>query len=287
MMPERSKWPQGLYERLLAERESAQVDRGEPLDSDAPREPEEEATADQRDTVSDLSLLRDLIRAGGPGNCASSLWFSLLKDRYPSEYETLKAEHLATGNGLHEGFPHTRGFAREEIQHLRVNENLIFCVDQQGFEEYGFFMHEADVLLWALGGAVERGELTLDQLRQYWRPYRRLWPMLYEANLKEWNERLWPRLEGGDYDTPVTTNSFMRKAGGLDIPDAGYLGGHSMSTGDIFEVSGVGALAALREALKGRYRIVLRGDLSDYTSIGPSEAMRLFEEALTSKDASA
>jgi hypothetical protein len=283
-MPEKSKWPKGLYERLLAERESTQVDRGEPLDSDAPREPEQEATADQPEPLSDLRLLRDLMRAGGPGNCASSLWFSSLKDRYPSEYETLKAEHLATGNSLHEGFPHTRGFVREELQHLGVNENLVFCVDQQGSEEYGFFMHEADVLLWALGGAVERGELTLDQLREYWQPYRRLWPTLYEANLKEWNEHLWPRLEGGDYDTPVTTNFFMRKARGVGMPDVGYLGGYSMSTGDIFEVSGADALKRLRDALAGSYRIALMEDLSDYTSIGPEEAMRLFESTLTGED---
>ncbi len=46
-----------------------------------------------------------------------------------------------------------------------IRGDLVFCVDQQGYEEYGFFMHEADILLWALGGAAERGELTLNQLR--------------------------------------------------------------------------------------------------------------------------
>ncbi len=187
---------------------------------------------------------------------------------------------------MQEGLRHKRGFAREELKHLDVNEDLIFCVDQQGYEEYGFFMHEADILLWALGYAVEEGDLTLDQMREYWQPYRPLWPTLYETSLREWKEHWWPSLEG-DHDTPVTTTFFMREAANVDIPDVGYLGGYSMSTGDIFEVSGVGALAALRKALAGSYRIVLREDLSDYTSIGPSEAMRLFEETLTSEDASA
>ncbi len=59
-----------------------------------------------------------------------------------------------------------------------------------------------------------------------------------------------------------------------------------MSTGDIFEVRGADALAALREALKGSYRIVFEEDLSNYTFIGFQKVMQLFEETLTSEDAS-
>lgn len=289
-MADKPKVWEELYERLLEDKEAEERRGGKPLgsfrilDSRELRELEEKAPADRPEYVRDLFSLYRLIRHGGPDNCASSMWFRFLKDQYPAEYEMLKAEHLGEGRSLQEGLRHKRGFAREELKHLDVNEDLIFCVDQQGYEEYGFFMHEADVLLWALGKAVEKGDLTLEQMREHWQPYRHLWPTLYETNLQEWEEHWWPSLEG-DNDTPVTTAFFMREAENVDIPDVGYLGGYSMSTGEIFEISGADALAALREAFKGKYRIVLEEDLSNYTSIGPQEAMQLFEETLTGKKA--
>ncbi len=288
-MAEKSERPKGLYgrlleeKRLLPEKEAEEGSEGKPLapsrlpDSRVLKELEEKAIPARPGYMRDLRSLHSLIEHGGPDNCASSMWFRSLKDQYPAEYEMLKAEHLGEGKSLQEGFRHGRRFAREQLEHLDVNEDLILFV---GYEEYGFFMHEADVLLWALGCAVEKGDLTLDGLRECWQPYRRLWPTLYKANLQEWEEHLWPSLEG-DHDTPVTTAFFMREAENLNIPNAGYLGSYSMSTGDIFEVRGADALAALQEALRGSYRLAPEKNLN-YTSIGPQEAMRLFEETLMS-----
>ncbi len=296
-MPKKPERPKGLYERLLAEkrllgeRGAEEGSGGKPPapsrvpDSPVLKELEEKAIPARPGYMRDLHGLHRLIRSGGPDNWASSMWFGFLRDEYPAEYEVLKAEHLGEGKSLQEGFRHGRRVAREELEHLDVNEDLVFCVDQQGYEEYGFFMHEADVLLWALGGAVKRREFTLEQLREYWQPYRHLWPRLYEASLKEWNERLWPNLEG-DYDTPVTTNFFIREARGVYIPGAGDQGRYSM-WGDIFDVSGADVLAALREGLAGSYRIILKEDLSDYTSIGPKEAVWLFDSTLTGEDTNA
>ncbi len=293
-MTEKPERPKGLYERLLAEKrllpekEAEEESGGKPLapsrlpDSRVLKELEEKATPARPGYMRDLRSLHSLIEHGGPDNCASSMWFHFLKDHYPAEYEGLKAEHLGAGKSLQEGFRHGRRFAREELDRLDVNEDLIICLDRQGYGEYGFFMHEADVLLWALGYAVEKGDLTLDGLRECWKPYRRLWPTLYKTDLREWEHHWWPSLEG-DHDTPVTTAFFMREAENVNIPDAGYLGSYSMSTGAIFEVRGADTLAALREALKGSYRIASEEDLS-YTFIGPQEAMRLFEETLTSED---
>ncbi len=276
-MTEDQRNPREFEDGLSSESEAEAYGGTQPPGSKTLRELLKKAPADRPEYAQDLLGLHSLIEHGGPDNCASSMWFRFLKDEYPAEYEALKAEHLGEGKGLQKGLPHTRRFAREELEHLDVNEDLIFCVDQQGDEEYGFFMHEADVLLWALGD-----NLTLDQIREYWQPYRPLWPTLYETSLQEWKEHWWPSL-GGDFDTPVTTAFFMREVRNADISDAGYLGGYSMSTGEIFEVCGADALAAVRQALKGSYRIVLEDDLSNYTSVNPQKAMRLFEQTLMSE----
>ncbi len=237
------------------------------------RELLEKAPADRPEYAGDLSSLHDLLSGGGPHNCASSMWFRFLKDHYPAEYEALKAEHLDEGRSLQEGFRHKRGFAREELEHLDIKEDLVFCTESEPDYYYEYFMHEADILLWALGRAVEESDLTLDGLREYWQPYRRRYPALYEASLKEWYEDLWPALSD-DLETPVT-DAFEHEADVLGMPGVGYLGGYSVSTGD------------LREALAGSYKIVPKEDNSDYDfGLSPREAIELFEETLTSKDAS-
>ncbi len=237
------------------------------------RELLEKASADRPEYAEDLSILHSLIEYGGPHNCASSMWFRFLKDHYPAEYEALKAEHLDEGKSLQEGFRHKRGFAREKLEHLDVKEDLVFCTESEPDYYYEYFLHEADILLWALGRAVEEGALTLDGLREHWQPYRHRWPVLYEASLKEWEKHLWPSLNG-DAGTPVT-NAFEHEADILGIPDVGYFGGYSVDSGN------------LREVLAGSYKIVPKEDSSDYDcELSPRQAIELFEETLTSKDAS-
>lgn len=274
------KEPKGMYARLLAE--AAEVRNTNPS---VLRDLLEKAPPNRPEYASDLGSLQNLISCGGPNNCASSMWFRFFRDQYPREYEALKTEHLGKSGSLRGGFRHSREFAREVLEHVDVKEDLVFCTEQGGPGEYSMFMHEADILLWALGHAVNRGDLTLDQLRDHWRPYQSRWDILYEASLEEWEERLWPSLEG-DCDTPVTTD-FEYEVNTLSISDAGYLGSYSMSTGDIFEVYGTEALSALREALAGSYKIILQKDISDYVFTGsessPKEAIQLFERTLANK----
>ncbi len=231
------------------------------------RELLEKAPADRPEYAEDLSILHSLIEYGGPHNCASSMWFRFLKDHYPAEYEALKAEHLGEGKSLQEGFQRGRGFAREEIEHLDVNEDLVFCTESEtGY--YEWFMHEADVLLWALGRAWEEGDLALDGLREYWQPYRRHWPALYEARLKEWYEDLWPSLSGNS-ETPVT-NAFEHEADVLGLPGVGYFGDYDASIED------------LCAAMAGSYKIVVKENSSDYDfGLSPRQVIELFEETLT------
>jgi len=277
------KEPKGMYERLLAEAKEVRKTGGsKKTDSPVLANLLEKATPNRPEYASDLGSLQNLIVRGGSHNCGSSMWFRFLRDRYPGEYEELKTEHLGKGGSLREGFRHSREFAREELEHLDIKEDLVFCTELGEPGEYGWFMHEADILLWPLGNAVERGDLTLDQLREYWRPYQPRWDTLYEASLEEWEEHLWPSLSG-DCDMPVTTD-FEYEAHTLGRSDAGHLGSYSMSTGDIFEVRGAEALEALSKTMTGRYRIVLKEDLSDYDFSGsgsnPEEAIQFFERTL-------
>jgi hypothetical protein len=289
-MGNESRGPRGLYERLLAEKRTlGETGR---YNSGVLRELEETAPSNSPEYIADLVTLYRLIESGGPGNCASSMWFSYLAYRYPDEYDRLKAEHLGKGGRLQEGLRHTRSFSREELEHLDVVEDLVFCTKQG--DEYGLFTHEADVLLMALGSQLETGQMTLEEAIEYWRPYR------------QWCEQLYYPPEPGDDEFMLLTSGgiFAPMPEAIDffveasqyLPASGRFHVHADDLGvrgaevsgppprNVFGVTSKKALNRLAAACSGNYKIILKEDISDYdfTASGssPEEAIKLFERTL-------
>ncbi len=301
---EKPERPKGLYERLLAakrlleEREAEKGSGGKPLASSrVPGSPvlkelEEKATPARPEYMRDLRRLHSLIRSGGPDNWASSMWFGFLRGRYPGEYEMLKEEHLGKGKTLREGFPHGRAFAREELEGVNVNEDLVFCEnlypDEAPEAEYHLFLHEADVLLWALAREVERGRMTAGEAWRTWEPYRRLCPHFYT----EWEGSGWFPTEGWIIENPAATEGFKDDArerlvaGVVAIPEEERRDA-PFPTGGIFQVGSRAALARLSGALSGRYRILVR-DQSEYLdlSFGLRDVVELLDREAIRDDKS-
>lgn len=274
---EKPERPKGFYERLLAKREAEERSGRRPLassrlpDSPVLKELEEKATPTRPGYMRDLHSLHRLLRSGGPDNWASSIWFRFLKDQYPTEYEMLKEEHLGKGKTLREGFPQGRAFAREELEGVNVNEDLVFCEnlypDDAPEAEYHLFLHEADVLLFGLAREVERGRMAAGEAWRTWEPYRRLCPHFYT----EWEGSGWFPNEDWIIENPTATESFeddARKrlvAGVVAIPEEERIDS-PFPIGSIFQVGSRAALARLSNALSGRYRILVR-DQSEYLGL--------------------
>ena len=62
----------------------------------------------------------------------------------------------------------------------------VFCTDltdvpgqdvTEEHRQYHMFMHEAEILMWTLAGAVEGGKATPDEALETWKPYRSIWAL--------------------------------------------------------------------------------------------------------------
>ncbi len=62
----------------------------------------------------------------------------------------------------------------------------VFCTDltdvpgqdvTEEHRQYHMFMHEAEILMWALAGAVEGGKATPDEALETWKPYQYVWAL--------------------------------------------------------------------------------------------------------------
>lgn len=302
-MAKKSDRPKGLYERLLAEkrllveRGTEEESRGKLLassripDSPVLKELEEKATPAQPGYMRDLHSLHRLIKHGGPDNWASSMWFGFLTGQYPGEYERLREEHLGKGQTLREGFRHGRTFAREELEGVNVDEeDLVFCHSAP----YDSFWHEADVLLVAAAREVERGALTPREARRLLEPYRDVLPLIYSDMQKAifdpartgWSkEDSFPRADEVRRNPPASA-IFWYEADDLGIRDVGFT--VWATPHPIFEVMSARALRALREAVAGKYKIVVKNDYGDYIgpSLGLRDAVDLLDQAAISGDKS-
>ncbi|MDP9477064.1 MAG: hypothetical protein M3R38_15495 [Actinomycetota bacterium] len=300
-MAEKQERPRGFYERFLAEKRSLEEKEAEEgsggkslapsraPDSPVLKELEEKATPNQPGYMRDLRSLHRLIRSGGPDNWASSKWFRFLKDRYPAEYEMLKEEHLGKGKTLREGFWHGRAFAREELEGVNVDEDLVFCENlypnDAPVAEYHVFLHEADVLLWALAREVARGRVTAGEAWRTWEPYRRLCPHFYT----EWEDSGWFPTEDWIIENPAATESFKDDAkkclaaGVVAIPEEERRDS-PFPIGGIFHVGSRAALAGLRRKLSGRYRILVR-EQGEYLglSFGLQDVVELLNQEVTAQ----
>ncbi len=298
-MAEKPKHPRGLYERLLAEATGRKSWTGylKRVDSPVLKKLEARTPLDRPEYMQDLVGLHSLIRNGGPDNWASSVRFGFLKDLYPDEYEMLREEHLGKGKTLREGFRHGRVFAREELESINVNEDLVFC--ENLFDEgapvarYAMFHHEADVVLFGLAHEVEEGTMADAEAWEVWEPYRWLCPHFYNRDWRDW------RGFGGPAGFPSTdwieqgetaTDRFDRDAGACGVPGVNFVSEERRTDspfpiGNLFEVESRQALETLRGELSGRYRILVR-DKSEYLplSTGLRGATDLLNRAITEPD---
>ncbi len=159
-------------------------------------------------------------------------------------------------------------------------------------------MHEADYLLLSLASSVEEGDISVAEAFEKLNPYlsdpgitekvgtlKEGWSVADSWKWQEIFEKSVPDLPSYENvleDLPIThifqddANSSARELG---IPDVGYFG-FSGSTGEIFSVESAEALEALRKAMVGKYKIVVKKDLNEYVASpprNPEEAERFVE----------
>lgn len=272
-----------------------------------------EAPEHSSEYARDVRRLFEMIKVGGPDNCASSLLYEYLATRYPSEYAALKESWADNGGILCEGFDHVFTPTAEEARSLNIREDVVFCLDGEdyGQEGYMFFMHEADVLLMALASKVENGEMDSLEARRMWLPYRKWFPPLYDSDeweayarkieLATWRPGMPDPMENNPLEEtgfpPASmeylpaSDAFALYADNLGLPDVGFLGAWSGSTGEIFEVASEEALRSLTAKVAGEYRLVVCKDLIEYdftgSSNGPSDALSCLERTLLDRDGGA
>jgi len=188
---------------------------------------------------------------------------------------------------------------------MMSGEALVFCMDQ-GRGDFGWFWHEADVLLYALGREVAEKKKTSAEAREIYEKYYGddvdtyiMDPRDLEEEktliLKDWEkhytreelEELLEELVGEYSNFPLNeeldhlpnSSGFWQAAADLGIPGVGFSDDISPASGDVFEVHGAAALEALREAFRGQYRIVVLDGMGEYTGSDSEEALRFIEGA--------
>jgi hypothetical protein len=153
---------------------------------------------------------------------------------------------------------------------------IIFCCEENP-DSYGWFLHEADVLLLSLASMVGGGAMTADEARDEWKAYREFWPAIYDED--EYGPSEFP-----DPDTALdvlpASSDFWQKASRLNIPGVGFSRDVSPASGEIFEVHGDGALETLKDRLRGDYRVIVMDHSALYAGgWEPEEAREHIERA--------
>ncbi len=185
-----------------------------------------------------------------------------------------------------------------------MSEEIVFCTQWAGEESYNWFWHEADVLLFALGQEVAGKELTSEQARNvYARHYDvkdtyEIEPEDIEAEkaaiLEDWEKYYSSEEEVDKYldeafgeygnfpnneelsDLPNSMD-FWEEADRLRLPGVGLSEDISPASGPVFIVGNEDALAALKKAYEGRYRIVVCKDGYDYAIENFKDAIEFIE----------
>ncbi|MDP9477097.1 MAG: hypothetical protein M3R38_15680 [Actinomycetota bacterium] len=164
---------------------------------------------------------------------------------------------------------------------------VVFCTDTtyltgqdvpDEHREYHMFMHEAEVFMWALAGAVEQGKTTPEEALELWKPYQDTWAL---------NADLLTEFDGGfpstdwlmDQAPGPGSESFWRAASGLGIPGVFYDESNHPGGWPTFEIHGRRAVEDVCEALNKRYKVVVL-DRDAYDTSGSSDlgqARRIIE----------
>lgn len=157
-----------------------------------------------------------------------------------------------------------------------MSEEIIFCTQWSGEKSYGWFWHEADVLLYALGQEVAAQLTTPEQAREiYARHYgsrNRVGEQLEEA-LVDYGS--FPTNEELDY-LPNSTN-FWEEADRLHLEGVGFSDDISPASDPAFTVDNEDAFNALKKSYEGRYKIVLCKDINDYVISDQEAAVKFVE----------
>jgi hypothetical protein len=148
---------------------------------------------------------------------------------------------------------------------------VVFCQYDEPYDTYGLFLPEADLLLMDLGNAVREGEMTTEQAKEMWAPYRELFPELYEPDYTEG----FPTVDL-EVDSLPASHRFNEEVQTLEIPGAGYVS-PSSGSGPVLTIRGQEALDAVRERLHDRYRIVVLdgSEPKEYWRDGPEGTLRV------------
>lgn len=169
-----------------------------------------------------------------------------------------------------------------------MSEQLVFCWEESQ-DTYGWFWHEADVLLYALGREVKQKKTTAAQAREVYAQYYAVKdtyetdPEDVEADIGEYGN--FPLNE--ELEHLPNSSNFWREAAELGIAGVGFSEDISPASGEIFEVHGADALLSLQEAFQGRYRIVVLDDLAEYTDRDSEQVMQFIEQTQREQPGSA
>lgn len=158
---------------------------------------------------------------------------------------------------------------------------VVFCTKRtdvpgqdvlEAYCQYRMFMHEAEVFMWALAGAVEHGGATPAEALELWKPYQSVWIL---------DKGLLAELPGGfpstdwlmDQAPGPGNEEFWRAADGLGIPGVFYEEPNHPGGWPTFEIHGRRALEDVCWALNKRYKVVVL-DQDEYDTSGSSDLGR-------------
>ncbi len=158
---------------------------------------------------------------------------------------------------------------------------VVFCTDltdvpgqnvPEEHRQYHMFMHEAEILMWALAGAVEGGTTTPEEALELWKPYQPVWTL---------DKGLLAEFDGGfpstdwlmDQAPGPGSEDFWRAAAGLGIPGVFYDEANHPGGWPTFEIHGRRALEDVCRALSKRYKVVVL-DQVEYDTSGSSDLGR-------------
>ena len=163
-----------------------------------------------------------------------------------------------------------------------MKEDLVFCMWDLDRNAYGWFWHEADVLLYALGREVDEEKITADQAREVYGQHYGV-DDTYPKELEEELVSLDPEYDNfplnEELDHLPNSSNFWREAAEAGITGVGFSYDKSPASGDIFEVNNSDALLDLQEAFEGRYRIVVLDDVAANMADDHKEALQFIEQA--------
>jgi hypothetical protein len=164
--------------------------------------------------------------------------------------------------------------------HVEPPYVVVCCVVDDG--TYDSFVHEADMMMGALGLKVDAGEITADEAWEELRPYEIVLAEEIEAAKDDDIEGFFPHaLE--EYDYFPGTRDFAAAVERLALPGVELnwdLGFGAVGENERIMVRDTAALEALSERLKDTYRIVpLSQDDWDYWTEGVEQARETIARA--------